>query len=495
MCFFVFSRLDRKTQACSTLLSSRREKKEAGEAVDAPFSLGATTANEKKSEKKIDLVLPSSSLTSLSSSFLLLLLSLSLSLPSLFPYNSKKPAPLSGYNTGVQLADDAAAEAAPTPKATVTRRKSTTNADGSSRSPLGRDDRTSFSPSGAAVEATADNIDHLLLTPALDGDALPRKTKIVCTIGPTSNSRESLFALADAGMNVARLNMSHGDHASHKAVVDLVKEYNALGRGCLAIMLDTKGPEVRSGDLVAPIDMKEGDRYTFTIDEGANGTGGRISVNYDGFIDDVSVGDTLLVDGGMQSLRIVNKTDRDVECEVVDGGMVKSRRHLNIRGKSANLPAITDKDWLDLKFGIDVGVDYYALSFVRNADVIYELKRYLQEQGAKIGVLAKIESADSVDHLEEILDAVDGAMVARGDLGELSTFEAERSEEIDSLFFPSSKKQSERASVSEGEKAKKQKKTHFLLPPSKINLKNSIRRRAPRRGGSLLAVPHSPGLP
>ena len=334
-------------------------------------------------------------------------------------FRSKKPAPLSGYNTGVQLADDAAEAAAEKassdapPKATRSPRKAS-NADGSTRSL--RDDRTS----GAAAEATADNVDHLLASAAGDGgaDALPRKTKIVCTIGPTSNSRESLFALADAGMNVARLNMSHGDHASHRAVVDLVKEYNALGRGCLAIMLDTKGPEVRSGDLVAPIDMREGDRYTFTIDEGANGAGGRISVNYDGFIDDVSVGDTLLVDGGMQSLRIVAKTERDVECEVVDGGMVKSRRHLNIRGKSANLPAITDKDWLDLKFGIDMGVDYYALSFVRNADVIYELKDYLREQGAKIGVLAKIESADSVDHLEEILDAVDGAMVARGDLGE-----------------------------------------------------------------------------
>ena len=356
----------------------------------------------------------------LSSSFL----SLSLISLSLSPFHSKKPAPLSGYNTGVQLADDAAdaaAEKASSAPKTSRRRASTTNADGSTRSL--RDDRTSFASSGAAAEATADNVDHLLSSSAFIGgddwiDALPRKTKIVCTIGPTSNSRESLFALADAGMNVARLNMSHGDHASHKAVVDLVKEYNALGRGCLAIMLDTKGPEVRSGDLVAPIDMREGDRYVFTIDEGANGTGGRISVNYDGFIDDVSVGDTLLVDGGMQSLKIVSKTDRDVECEVVDGGMVKSRRHLNIRGKSANLPAITDKDWLDLKFGIDVGVDYYALSFVRNADVIYELKAYLQEQGAKIGVLAKIESADSVDHLEEILDAVDGAMVARGDLGE-----------------------------------------------------------------------------
>ncbi|KAK9819720.1 hypothetical protein WJX72_001658 [[Myrmecia] bisecta] len=244
-----------------------------------------------------------------------------------------------------------------------------------------------------------------------------RKTKIVCTIGPTCSSREDLFRLADQGMNVARLNMSHGDHKSHKAVVDLVKEYNKLGRGCVALMLDTKGPEVRSGDLTEPIDMKAGEKYTFTIQEGADGKGGRISVNYDGFIEDVSVGDTLLVDGGIMSLRILSKKGKDVECQVVDGGVMKSRRHLNIRGKSANLPAITEKDWLDLKFGVDVGVDYYALSFVRDAKVIYELKQYLAKEGARIGVLAKIESADSVDHLEEILDAVDGAMVARGDLG------------------------------------------------------------------------------
>jgi pyruvate kinase len=182
-------------------------------------------------------------------------------------------------------------------------------------------------------------------------------------------------------------------------------------------MLDTKGPEVRSGDLVEPLEMVPGETFTFTIEEGANGTGRRISVNYDGFIDDVSVGDTLLVDGGMQSLLITGKRGKDVECRVVDGGTMKSRRHLNIRGKSANLPAITDKDWLDLKFGIEAGVDYYALSFVRSADVIYELKAFLAAQGADIGVLAKIESADSVAQLDEILDAVDGAMVARGDLG------------------------------------------------------------------------------
>lgn len=257
----------------------------------------------------------------------------------------------------------------------------------------------------------------------LEGDELPaevnqfRKTKIVCTIGPTSCSRSDLFALADMGMNVVRLNMSHGDHKSHKEVVDLVKEYNSLGRRTMAIMLDTKGPEVRSGDLTEPIELKQGDKYTFTTEEGANGTNNRISVNYDGFVNDVSVGDILLIDGGINSLRILSVEGRDVVTEVVDGGTMKSRRHLNVRGKSANLPAITAKDWDDIKFGVDVGVDYYALSFVRTAEVIYELKRFLSQQGAQIGVLAKIESADSISHLEEILDAVDGAMVARGDLG------------------------------------------------------------------------------
>lgn len=248
-----------------------------------------------------------------------------------------------------------------------------------------------------------------------------RKTKIVCTIGPTSCTREGLFELADSGMNVVRLNMSHGDHASHQAVIDLVREYNALGRHTLAIMLDTKGPEVRSGDVAEPLELATGDQLTFTIVEGADGKGGRVSVNYDGFIDDVSVGDTLLVDGGIMSFAVRAKTDTDVLCEAVDGGTMKSRRHLNIRGKSANLPAITDRDWADLKFGLDAGVDYYALSFVRSSEVIHELKAWLVDQGAtgtaSIGVLAKIESADSVTNLDSILDAADGAMVARGDLG------------------------------------------------------------------------------
>ncbi|KDD75447.1 pyruvate kinase, partial [Helicosporidium sp. ATCC 50920] len=225
----------------------------------------------------------------------------------------------------------------------------------------------------------------------------------------------------DQGMNVVRLNMSHGDHASHRAVVDLVREYNARGGASLAVMLDTKGPEVRTGDLQRPLELGNGDSLTLTIVAGADGTDSRVGVNYDGFIEDTSVGDTVLVDGGIISMLVQSKTETEVRCRVVDGGVLTSRRHLNIRGKSANLPAITDRDWADIRFGLEAGVDYVALSFVRDAEVIRQLKDWFARAGAtgtaSIGVLAKIESADSVRNLESILDAADGAMVARGDLG------------------------------------------------------------------------------
>ncbi|MBA0610733.1 hypothetical protein Godav_011539 [Gossypium davidsonii] len=148
-----------------------------------------------------------------------------------------------------------------------------------------------------------------------------RKTKIVCTIGPSTNTREMVWKLAEAGMNVARLNMSHGDHASHLKVIDL-------------------GPEVRSGDLPQPIALTTGQEFTFTIKRGV-GTPDCVSVNYDDFVNDVEVGDMLLVDGGMMSLVVKSKTEDSVKCEVIDGGELKSRRHLNVRGKSATLPSIT----------------------------------------------------------------------------------------------------------------------------------------------------------
>ncbi|KAL8050817.1 hypothetical protein ABFX02_06G104400 [Erythranthe guttata] len=244
-----------------------------------------------------------------------------------------------------------------------------------------------------------------------------RKTKIVCTIGPSTNTREMIWKLAEAGMNVARMNMSHGDHASHQKVIDLVKEYNAQAKdNVIAIMLDTKGPEVRSGDLPQPIILEPGQEFTFTIRRGV-GTANCVSVNYDDFVNDVEDGDMLLVDGGMMSFLVKSKTEDSVKCEVVDGGELKSRRHLNVRGKSATLPSITEKDWDDIKFGVDNKVDFYAVSFVKDAAVVHELKNYLKDAGADIHVIVKIESADSIPNLHSIITASDGAMVARGDLG------------------------------------------------------------------------------
>ncbi|WOL09548.1 pyruvate kinase isozyme G, chloroplastic-like isoform X2 [Canna indica] len=244
-----------------------------------------------------------------------------------------------------------------------------------------------------------------------------RKTKIICTIGPSCNTREMIWKLAEAGMNVARLNMSHGDHESHQKIIDLVKEYNAQSKShVISIMLDTKGPEVRSGDVAHPIMLKEGQEFNFTTRRGVSSEN-TVSVNYDDFVNDVEVGDILLVDGGMMSLVVRSKTVDTVKCTVTDGGELKSRRHLNVRGKSATLPSITDKDWEDIKFGVDNQVDFYAVSFVKDAKVIYELKDYLKRCNADIHVIPKIESADSIPNLHSIISASDGAMVARGDLG------------------------------------------------------------------------------
>ncbi|KAJ9679644.1 hypothetical protein PVL29_021542 [Vitis rotundifolia] len=162
--------------------------------------------------------------------------------------------------------------------------------------------------------------------------------------------------------------------------------------------------------------LKSGQEFTFTIQRGI-GTADCVSVNYDDFVNDVEMGDMLLVDGGMMSLMVKSKTGDSVKCEVVDGGELKSRRHLNVRGKSATLPSITEKDWDDIKFGVDNKVDFYAVSFVKDAKVVHELKNYLKSCNADIHVIVKIESADSIPNLHSIITASDGAMVARGDLG------------------------------------------------------------------------------
>ncbi|KAK6146422.1 hypothetical protein DH2020_020291 [Rehmannia glutinosa] len=252
-----------------------------------------------------------------------------------------------------------------------------------------------------------------------------RKTKIVCTIGPSTSSRDMIWKLAETGMNVARLNMSHGDHASHQKTIDLVKEYNAqFEEKVVAIMLDTKGPEVRSGDVAQPILLKEGQEFNFTIERESvqlillvcgNAYISRVNFMLLSKTQSTEKNGCASLTGGMMSLAVKSKTKNVVKCTVVDGGELKSRRHLNVRGKSATLPSITD--WEDIKFGVDNQVDFYAVSFVKDAKVVHELKDYLKRCNADIHVIPKIESADSIPNLHSILSASDGAMVARGDLG------------------------------------------------------------------------------
>lgn len=281
--------------------------------------------------------------------------------------------------------------------------------------------QTNVSADAQTVTSSNQEMSDSSLGLQLSGDEVAtgalRKTKIVCTIGPSTNTREMMWKLAEAGMNVARLNMSHGDHESHQKVIDLVKEYNAQTKdNVIAIMLDTKGPEVRSGDVPRPILLEEGQEFNFTIRRGFCSKN-TVGVNYDDFVNDVEVNDILLVDGGMMSLVVRSKTSDTVKCEVLDGGELKSRRHLNVRGKSATLPSITEKDWEDIKFGVENNVDFYAVSFVKDAKVVHELKAYLKDCNADIHVIVKIESADAIPNLHAIISASDGAMVARGDLG------------------------------------------------------------------------------
>ncbi|PLX49707.1 MAG: pyruvate kinase [Desulfobulbaceae bacterium] len=250
-----------------------------------------------------------------------------------------------------------------------------------------------------------------------------RKTKIVCTIGPRTASYEMLKKLALGGMNIARLNMSHGDHGWHGRVINHLKRINRKEESGVAILLDTKGPEIRTGDVSPDIHLKSGDTLTFTVRRKAVLEERCVEVSYDGFIDDVALDDIILVDGGMLHLQVISKGASDIICRSLDDGLLGSRRHLNIRGKSADLPSITDKDRADIAFAIEQGVDFIALSFIRSAAAIKDLQRHLRRQKARIDLVAKIESAEAIPHLPEIIAVADGVMIARGDLGAELPFE------------------------------------------------------------------------
>ena len=250
-----------------------------------------------------------------------------------------------------------------------------------------------------------------------------RKTKIICTIGPKTSPFAILKQLAENGMNIARLNMSHGIHKWHKDVIKHIKTINEKTGSSVAILLDTKGPEIRTGDVGRDIVLYKGDTLTLTIRRQAELEPYCVEVSYDGFVTDVALGDIVLIDGGMLALKVIDISTTDIRCKCLDDGILSSRRHVNIRGKSADLPSITEKDWQDIDFGIENSVDFIALSFVKSAPAIKKLQQYISEKRAAIDVIAKIESAEAIPHIDEILAAADGIMIARGDLGAELPFE------------------------------------------------------------------------
>ncbi|WP_400161857.1 pyruvate kinase [Brevibacillus sp. TJ4] len=244
-----------------------------------------------------------------------------------------------------------------------------------------------------------------------------RKSKIVCTIGPASESVEMLKKLIFAGMNVARLNFSHGSHEEHAARIANIRQAAEETGKPVAILLDTKGPEIRTGTLsVDAVELVEGERIILTTEEVA-GTAERVSITYGQLTEDVKPGDTILIDDGLIGLSVEEVKGNDIVCLIRNGGTLKSKKGVNVPGVKINLPGITEKDAQDIVFGIQQGVDFIAASFVRKASDILEIRQILEQNNASIDIIAKIENQEGVDNVDEILDVCDGLMVARGDLG------------------------------------------------------------------------------
>lgn len=247
-----------------------------------------------------------------------------------------------------------------------------------------------------------------------------RKTKIVCTIGPASESVEKLTQLMEAGMNVARLNFSHGDFEEHGARIKNIREAaSKLGKD-IGILLDTKGPEIRTHTMEnGAIELVTGSELIVSMDE-VIGTAEKISVTYEGLVHDVSKGSTILLDDGLIGLEVleVNADKRVILTKVLNSGTLKNKKGVNVPGVSVNLPGITEKDAKDIVFGIEQGVDFIAASFVRRPSDVLEIRELLEEHNAAdIQIIPKIENQEGVDNIDRILEVSDGLMVARGDLG------------------------------------------------------------------------------
>lgn len=245
-----------------------------------------------------------------------------------------------------------------------------------------------------------------------------RKTKIVCTMGPATDREEVLLSLIESGMNVARFNFSHGSHEEHKKRMDMLKK---LRRQCdkpVAILLDTKGPEIRTGVFEdGKVVLEPGKTFTLTCRD-VMGNAERVSVTYPGLYKDEKPGSRILIDDGLVELVVREVKGEDIICEVVNGGVVSDHKGINVPNVHINLPYMSERDKEDILFGIEQGVDFVAASFTRTADDVRQIRTLLDENGGEdINIIAKIENAEGVEKIDEIIAAADGIMIARGDMG------------------------------------------------------------------------------
>ena len=246
------------------------------------------------------------------------------------------------------------------------------------------------------------------------------RSKIICTVGPATESITCLRKLHKAGMNVVRINMSHATHRSAKTVIDRIDKINqsdAAISSKIGILLDTQGPEIRTGDTAMPIELNVGDNVTLTIRDEIDVETSSIKVNYKGLIHSVEVGSRISVDNGLINFRVLSKESETLQCKVLHGGKLGSKRHVNLPGVRVNMPSVTAKDIKDIKFGIKHNVDFIAASFVRSAKDLEILHEVLKENESEAKIVAKIENHEGLDNIDEICQSAWGVMVARGDLG------------------------------------------------------------------------------
>ena len=231
-----------------------------------------------------------------------------------------------------------------------------------------------------------------------------KRTKVICTIGPATESFSMLKQMQKAGMNVARINMSHSDHKSAKKIIDRIKKLNNQVQTPVGVLLDTQGPEIRTGDTSNIVDIKTGEIVTFAIRDDSDVESTSIRVHYDELIDSVSVGTLISLDNGLMNFKVLNKDENQLECKVLDGGKLGSKRHVNLPGIRINLPSVTEKDKKDIAFGLKQDVDFIALSFVRDASDIEDLKKILKSNSKKIKIIAKIEDLEGLSNINEIAE-------------------------------------------------------------------------------------------